>query len=74
MGQGDTDGIDSNGNLYVKGGTLNINAQSPFDFDGQSDYTGGTIIVNGQETNTVTNQMMGGGHGGPGGGFGGKHG
>ena len=61
MGQGDTDGIDSNGNLYVKGGTLNINAQSPFDFDGQSGYTGGTIIVNGTETNTITNQMMGGG-------------
>lgn len=61
MGQGDTDGIDSNGNLYVKGGTLNINAQSPFDFDGQSSYTGGTIIVNGTETNTITNQMMGGG-------------
>ena len=73
MGQGDTDGIDSNGNLYVKGGTLNINAQSPFDFDGQSDYTGGTIIVNGTETNAITNQMMGGGMGGgmPGGDMGG---
>ncbi len=70
MGQGDTDGIDSNGNLYVKGGTLNINAQSPFDFDGQSSYTGGTIIVNGTETNTITNQMMGGGmRGGMGGGM-----
>ena len=70
MGQGDTDGIDSNGNLYVKGGTLNINAQSPFDFDGQSDYTGGTIIVNGTETNAITNQMMGGGmRGGMGGGM-----
>ena len=73
MGQGDTDGIDSNGNLYVKGGTLNINAQSPFDFDGQSSYTGGTIIVNGTETNTITNQMMGGGMRGgmPGGDMGG---
>ena len=73
MGQGDTDAIDSNGNLYVKGGTLNINAQSPFDFDGQSDYTGGTIIVNGTETNAITNQMMGGGMRGgmPGGDMGG---
>ena len=64
MGQGDTDAIDSNGNLYIKGGTLNITAQSPFDYDGQAEYTGGTMIVNGTQTTTITNQMMGGGMGG----------
>ena len=64
MGQGDTDAIDSNGNLYINGGTLNITAQSPFDYDGQANYTGGTMIVNGTETTTITNQMMGGGMGG----------
>ena len=61
MGSGDTDAIDSNGDLYINGGTIDITAQSPFDYDGQSKYTGGTIIVNGQQTNTITNQMMGGG-------------
>ena len=81
MGAGDTDGIDSNGDLIITGGVIDITGQSPFDYDGSCTYTGGTIIVNGQETNAVTNQMMGGpmGHmggqgGGPGGGFGGKRG
>lgn len=60
MGQGDTDGIDSNGNLYIKGGTIRVNAQSPFDYDGTANKTGGTIYVNGTQTDTITNQMMGG--------------
>lgn len=64
MGNGDTDGIDSNGNLYINGGTIDITCNSPFDYDGESKYTGGTIIVNGEETNTITNQMMGGRPGG----------
>jgi len=61
MGQGDTDGIDSNGNIYINGGTINITGNSPFDYDGEAKYTGGTIIVNGETTNAITNQMMGGG-------------
>ncbi len=61
MGAGDTDAIDSNGNLYINGGTINITANSPFDYDGESKYTGGKMIVNGEETTTITNQMMGGG-------------
>lgn len=65
MGQGDTDGIDSNGDLYINGGKITVNAQSPFDYDGNCEKNGGTIIVNGEETDTITNQMMGGG--GPGG-------
>ena len=60
MGQGDTDGIDSNGNLYINGGTINITANSPFDYDGTAQYNGGKLIVNGEETTTITNQMMGG--------------
>lgn len=72
MGQGDTDGIDSNGALTITGGTIEVNAQSPFDYDGTLTFTGGKVIVNGQETTDITNQMMGGGMmGGPGGGFGG---
>ncbi len=66
MGQGDTDAIDSNGNLYINGGTVNITGQSPFDYDGTAQYNGGTIIVNGTQTNSITNQFMGGGMGGMG--------
>ncbi|MBR3436559.1 MAG: hypothetical protein IKG97_02260, partial [Lachnospiraceae bacterium] len=68
MGAGDTDAVDSNGDLIITGGTINITAQSAFDCDGSITHTGGTIIVNGVETNMVTNQMMG----GPMGGFGGR--
>lgn len=61
MGQGDTDAIDSNGNLYINGGTVSINAQSPFDYDGIGQYNGGTIYVNGNQIDSLSNQMMGGG-------------
>ena len=60
MGSGDTDALDSNGNIYMNGGTLDIIARSSFDYDGKAEYNGGTIIVNGKETNEITNQMMGG--------------
>ena len=59
MEPGDTDAIDSNGDLYINGGTLDIKAQSPFDYDGTAEYNGGMIIVNGEETNEITNQTMG---------------
>lgn len=59
MGSGDTDAVDSNGNIYINGGSINITAQSAFDYDGTAKYNGGTIIVNGEKTTTITNQMMG---------------
>lgn len=76
MGQGDTDGLDSNGDLYITGGTIDITGQSACDYDGRAEKTGGTLIVNGQETDSIPNQMMGGGGGrggmgGPGGDMGG---
>ena len=74
MGQGDTDGIDVNGNLYINGGTVDVTCNSPFDYDGVAEHNGGTIIANGIETDTITNQMMGGGMGGPGGMQGGMQG
>ncbi len=61
MGAGDTDGIDSNGNIRVNGGTISVTGQSAFDYDGSAQYSGGTIIVNGQTVNSIPNQMMGGG-------------
>ena len=72
MGSGDTDGVDSNGDIIINGGTLSITGQSAFDYDGNAEYNGGTILVNGEETDAITNQMMGGMGGmGPMGGMGG---
>lgn len=75
MGQGDTDAIDSNGNLTITGGTINISAQFAFDYDGTVTFTGGTVYVNGSQVTSISNSMMGpGGFGGGGqqpGGYGG---
>lgn len=59
MGQGDTDAIDSNGDLIINGGTINITAQSPFDWDGAGQLNGGTVTVNGQTISQLTNQFGG---------------
>ncbi len=65
MAAGDTDAIDSNGDLTISGGTLDITAGSSFDFDGTGTLTGGTITVNGQQVTELPNQMGGGPMGGP---------
>lgn len=72
MGAGDTDALDSNGDLIISGGTVDINANFAFDFDGSASFTGGTVYVNGSQVTSITNSMMGGmpfggGFGGPGG-------
>ena len=72
MAQGDTDGIDSNGDLIINGGRIDITGPSACDFDGKAELNGGTLIVNGEETDTITGQFMGGGFGRPG--FGGTEG
>ncbi len=59
MGRGDTDAIDSNGNLYINGGTISITAQSPFDYDGEGKLNGGEVTVNGTKVTELTDQMMG---------------
>lgn len=63
VSEGDTDCIDSNGNIIVNGGTINLNGNSTWDYDGEATYNGGTIIENGVETNSVKNSMMMGGQG-----------
>ena len=73
MGAGDTDGVDSNGNIIITGGTVSVNGSSSFDYDGSATFTGGTVYVNGQQVTTLPNQFMGGGMGGQGG-FGGGRG
>ena len=83
MGRGDTDAIDSNGNLFINGGTLDITAQSAFDWDGQATLSdAATVTVNGSRVMSLSNQFgggmggfgggMGGFGGGPGGGMGGQ--
>jgi len=76
VGQGDTDAIDSNGSIYVNGGTINITAQmSSFDYDKTAEFNGGTIIINGTEVSEIPQSMMGGGmRGGMGGQRGGMNG
>ena len=76
MGAGDTDGVDSNGDILITGGTVSVSGNSAFDYDGSVTFTGGTVYINGQQVSTIPNQMMGGFGGAPGmqGGFGGAPG
>ena len=60
MGAGDTDGIDSNGNIIINGGMIQVTGNSTFDYDGTAQFNGGTIIANGREVTEIPNQMMGG--------------
>ena len=61
MGQGDTDGFDANGNIYINGGNVSVTGQSTFDYDGEGIINGGTVKVNGEEVSELPNQFMGGG-------------
>ena len=63
MGAGDTDAVDSNADLIINGGTLDITGQSAFDYDGTAQYNGGTITVNGQTVDSISGQGMGRGMG-----------
>lgn len=65
MSQGDTDGIDANGNIIINGGTVDITSSgSTIDYDGTATYNGGTIIINGTQVDSIPqSMMMGGGRG-----------
>ena len=63
MAAGDTDALDSNGYLYINGGTVDITAQFPFDYDMGGAITGGEVYVNGEYVSELYNSMMGGGFG-----------
>jgi len=60
MAQGDTDGVDSNGDIIINGGYINVTGQSTFDYDGTGVINGGTVICNGQTISTLPNQFGGG--------------
>ena len=70
VGSGDTDGIDTNGNLIITGGVISVTGNSAFDVDGQITFTGGSVTVNGQQVDTIPNQQFG--RGGMGRNFGGQ--
>ena len=61
MASGDTDGVDSNGDIIINGGTIEVTGQSTFDYDGTGIINGGTVICNGEKVTTLPNQFMGGG-------------
>ena len=55
-----TDGIDSNGDLSISGGTINVTGGSGvFDYDGTATYTGGTIIINGVKVDKIPESIDG---------------
>ncbi len=60
MAAGDTDAFDSNGDLYINGGIITIQARSPFDADGKAELNGGTVKVNGALVTEITTQHFGG--------------
>ena len=64
VGSGDTDAFDSNGNIYINGGTIDITAASAFDPNGTAQLNGGTVTVNGQIITEITPSQMGGMGGG----------
>ncbi|WP_373231072.1 carbohydrate-binding domain-containing protein [Cohnella sp.] len=70
MGSGDTDAFDSNGNIYINGGTITVEAASAFDSDGTAQLNGGDVTVNGEKITQITPSRGGGGRGGAGGGRG----
>ncbi len=61
MSAGDTDALDSNGDLIINGGTIDITAQFAFDYVGQGILNGGTVTVNGTQVTSIANSMMEGG-------------
>lgn len=66
MGSGDTDAFDSNGDIYINGGTIHVEAGSAFDSDGTAQLNGGNVTVNGELITQITQSRGGGSRGGTG--------
>ena len=76
VGQGDTDALDANGDIYVNGGTVDVTyrGMGSFDCDGKAEFNGGTIYINGEQVDSIPQSMTGQGGMGGRGGWGGKSG
>ena len=61
IGSGDNDGFDSNGDITINGGYINVTCNSSFDYDGKATYNGGAIIVNGEQVDKIPEPKMRGG-------------
>ncbi len=61
VGQGDTDAFDSNGDITINGGIINVIGNSAFDRDGTGQLNGGTVTVNGVVVTTLPGMQGGGG-------------
>ncbi len=59
MASGDTDGFDSNGDIYINGGIINVDAESAFDSDGEAVLNGGEVTVNGEVITEIVQMQMG---------------
>ena len=58
MADGDTDGIDSNGDIIISGGTINVTGSGAFDYEGTATFLGGTIIINGVQVDNIPNSNI----------------
>ncbi|MBV1860695.1 MAG: carbohydrate-binding domain-containing protein [Nannocystaceae bacterium] len=69
VGQGDTDAFDSNGDITINDGTIEVvTPGSSFDADGTISFNGGTVIINGEAVTEIPQGGPGPGGGGGGGG------
>jgi hypothetical protein len=60
MASGDTDGFDSNGDIIINGGTINVDASSAFDANGTAELVNGELTVNGEVMTEIVQTQMGG--------------
>ncbi|WP_461206660.1 carbohydrate-binding domain-containing protein [Clostridium sp. DL1XJH146] len=63
VGSGDTDAFDANGDIYINGGTITVEATSSFDADGTAVLNGGDVTVNGETITEIVQTQMGKGKG-----------
>lgn len=63
MASGDTDGFDSNGDMTINGGNIDVTGGSTFDADGSAVLNGGTVVVNGEVVTELPESQMGRGRG-----------
>ena len=57
MAEGDNDAMDSNSDISINGGTVDITCgHNPFDYLGNASFTGGELIVNGAKQTQIIKQ------------------
>lgn len=61
MANGDTDGFDANGSIYINGGTIAVTGNSAFDADNVAQLNGGDVTVNGSKITEIVQTGPGGG-------------